>query len=154
MKLTKNFTLEEFVNSETALKHGIENKPTEKDVYRIQILCEKLLQPLRERIGKPVIINSGFRCKELNQLVGGVSNSQHLKGQAADIHIPGMGLKEAFSILQRKFIYDQAILELNKWIHVSYDLWDNRIEALVAYSDNEKIRYKAYSPPESGKRLA
>ena len=145
MNLTKNFTLEEFVESETAKKYSIPNKPTEKEVYRIYILCEKLLQPLRNKLGMPVIINSGFRSKELNKIIGGVKNSQHLMGQAADIHMPGMELKDVFEIIHKEFHYDQLILEMDKWIHVSYDLWRNRFDALVAYNENEKIKYKAYS---------
>ena len=145
MKLTKDFTLEEFTNSESAERNGISNEPAEIEVYRMVILCIRVLQPFRDRIGKPIIIHSGFRCRELNKLIGGVSNSQHLKGEAVDFHIPGMGLKDAYSILQKEFIYDQAILELDKWIHVSYNFWKNRMEALVAYSDSERIKYKKYS---------
>ena len=145
MKLTKNFLLEEFVESETALKIGIENKPAEEDVYRIQILCVNLMQPFRDRIDRPIIITSGFRSKKLNKLIGGSRDSQHLMGEAADFQIPGMELKEAFSILQREFIYDQAILEMDRWIHASYDLWNNRYQALVAYSENEIIKYRSYS---------
>lgn len=145
MKLTENFTLEEFVESETAIKYSIANKPDEVDVYRIYVLCEKLLQPLRNRLGMPVIINSGFRSKELNRKIGGVNNSQHQTGQAADIHIPGMELKQVFEIIHKEFDYDQLILEMDKWIHVSFDLWSNRSEALVAYKAGEVIKYRKYS---------
>lgn len=146
MNLTKDFTLEEFTNSTSAENNDISNVPAEIEVYRMVILCERVFQPLRDRIGKPIIIHSGFRCRKLNKLIGGANNSQHLKGEAADFHIPGMQLKDAYSILQKEFIYDQAILELDKWIHVSYNLWKNRMETLVAYTDNERIKYKKYSP--------
>jgi zinc D-Ala-D-Ala carboxypeptidase len=144
MKLTKNFSLEEFVRSDTAESQGIKNNPSELEVYKITILCVKLLQPLRDKIEKPIIIDSGYRSEKLNKIVGGVEDSQHTLGEAADFHVKGMDLKDAFGLLQRNFVYDQVILELDKWIHVSYNLFNNRKEALVAYSENERIRYEKF----------
>ena len=84
-KISKNFTWEEFVASDTAKKHGIINQITDWDVRdNIIALVENVLQPLRDAYGKPITINSGYRCPALNKAVGGVATSQHTKGQAAD----------------------------------------------------------------------
>lgn len=81
-KLTPHFTLEEL----TTTKTGISNIPHENDINQLRILCRDILEPLRERINLPLIVNSAFRSAAVNLAVGGVSNSQHLIGQAADIH--------------------------------------------------------------------
>ena len=80
IQLTKHFTLSEFTRSEKAQAKGIDNTPSLEAVSNLQYLCQQVLEPLRQWIGKPVVINSGYRCSELNQLVGGVNNSQHMTG--------------------------------------------------------------------------
>ena len=85
MQLTKNFTLEELVHSDTANAKGIDNTPTQEIIDNLKELAENVLQPIRDKWGKPLTVNSGYRCKELNKAVGGVSTSQHQKGKAADI---------------------------------------------------------------------
>ena len=82
INLSPHFTLEEL----TTTKTGISNVPHDNDVNQLRILCRDILEPLREKIGKPIIIDSAFRSAAVNRAVGGVSNSQHLLGQAADIH--------------------------------------------------------------------
>ena len=84
-QLSKNFRLEEFTRSNTAAKHGVDNTPSAKNIEALQYLVDCLLQPLRELYGKPMSVNSGFRCERLNDLVGGAATSQHKKGEAADI---------------------------------------------------------------------
>lgn len=86
MKITKNFTLEELKRSVTARNKNIHNDPGITAEGALRRLCEDILQPLRDRWGQPIIVGSGYRCKELNTLVGGVSNSDHMYGCAADIH--------------------------------------------------------------------
>ena len=81
-KLTPHFSLEEL----TTTKTGISNIPHENDINQLRILCRDILEPLRDKIGKPIIIDSAFRSAAVNRAVGGVSNSQHLLGQAADIY--------------------------------------------------------------------
>ena len=81
-KLTPHFTLEEL----TTTKTGISNIPHENDIDQLRILCRDILEPLRDKIGKPIIIDSAFRSAAVNRAVGGVSNSQHILGQAADIY--------------------------------------------------------------------
>lgn len=85
MQLTKNFTLEELTRSSIALMRGISNQPDSIQIGNLKKLCERLLQPIRDRLGLPIIITSGFRSPILNKAVGGVTNSRHLYGEAADI---------------------------------------------------------------------
>ena len=125
MKLSENFTLEELIRSNTAERMGIENVPKdEKVVENLRSLCLEVLQPLRDYFGAPVHINSGYRCPELNMAVGGVKNSQHCRGEAADIRIvsPKQGREWAAWIVDN-CRFDQMLLERNKsgavWLHVS-----------------------------------
>ena len=138
-RLSEHFALSEFTRSETAERHHIDNSldpATEQGkavTGNLRHICQTILEPLREHTGCPIIISSGYRCPELNRLVGGAANSQHLTGEAVDI-VPGQksedgGLKsrdewltEAFLWLQDNTRFDQLILETNgtsKWIHVS-----------------------------------
>ncbi len=87
MNLTKNFTLKELTKSETAVRHDVDNTPNEEQIESLRLLCEKILQPVRDHYGKPVRINSAFRCAELNRLTGGSATSDHCKGQAVDFEI-------------------------------------------------------------------
>lgn len=128
MKLTENFTLQELIKSQTALRKGINNKPASPDiVVNLQTLCEKVLQPVREHFGKPVTVNSGYRCPKLNKAIGSSSKSQHTKGLAADIEIPGVSNKELAEYIESNLPFDQLILEFyngvdpnSGWVHVSY----------------------------------
>lgn len=132
--LTAHFCLEEFTQSATAAKHGICNEPPIEAISNLQNLCQQVLEPLREHYGKAIHISSGYRCKELNRRVGGVANSQHLKGEAADILLPSVALgREWFRWIRDHCNYDQLLLERNTagqyWIHVSCkrDLSQNRM---------------------------
>ena len=125
MKLSENFTLEELIRSNTAERMGIDNVPKdEKVVENLRSLCLEVLQPLRDYVGAPVHINSGYRCPELNMAVGGVKNSQHCRGEAADIRIvsPKQG-REWAAWIEDNCRFDQMLLEKNKsgavWLHVS-----------------------------------
>ena len=125
MKLSKYFTLEEFIRSNTADRMGIDNVPKdEKVIENLRHLCFEILQPLRDYVGAPVHINSGYRCPELNEAVGGVKNSQHCRGEACDIRIasPKQG-REWAAWIEDNCRFDQMLLERNKngaeWLHVS-----------------------------------
>ena len=125
MKLSENFTLEELIRSNTAERMGIDNVPKdEKVVENLRSLCLEVLQPLRDYVGAPVHINSGYRCPELNMAVGGVKNSQHCRGEAADIRIvsPKQG-REWAAWIEDNCRFNQMLLERNKsgavWLHVS-----------------------------------
>jgi len=120
MRLTEHFTLEEL----TATTYAIKNKPSADEAASLAILAVKVLEPARQQFGRPMIISSGYRCPSLNKKVGGVANSQHMLGQAADIQVsPISGLQDLFNILAT-MEHDQLLFETNsqgkRWIHISY----------------------------------
>ena len=123
MQLTNNFRLSEFTRSDTAKRLGIENECSSvEQVLNLAYLCHMVLQPLRDKFG-PIRITSGYRCPELNHAVGGASNSHHLRGEAADIHLPSVekGL-EYLAFLKTLPAVDELIWERKGnvcWIHVS-----------------------------------
>ena len=121
MRLSQHFTLEEFVYSETAIRKGIDNYPTNEAITNLLMLCRDVLEPAREEYGKAMIISSGYRCEELNKAVGGAKNSAHLKGLAADIVCSEP--RRLFDIIKRQGKFDQLLLEHSgktQWLHVSY----------------------------------
>ena len=130
MKLSKNFTYEELCHSNVAERRGINNRPRTKEeekrvIENLKALCMEVLQPLRDFLGKPVVISSGYRCAELNKAVGGVRNSQHMKGEAADIHVENTEhLLKIMHFIMDETDFDQVIWERNRagtqWVHVSY----------------------------------
>ena len=136
----KHFTIEEFTWSATAERLGIDNQPEhngEQDVYaRIELLVVKLLDPIRDYVAETIYINSGYRSQELNKAVGGVHDSQHRKGQAADIRIgnlTGSLLTDVFWEISYKFDYDQLIYHNRQgFMHISYvSELENRHEVFV-----------------------
>ena len=122
----KYFTIDELSYSAKAEEKGIKNIPNEIEVWHLQNLVEKVLDPVRERFGKPIYVNSGYRNKEVNKLVSNSSTSQHMKGQAADITASKKeDNKKIFDIIVELGVYDQLIWERGdvnfpQWIHVSY----------------------------------
>jgi zinc D-Ala-D-Ala carboxypeptidase len=126
--ITKNFSLQEFEHSDTAIANKLNNKPPLDVINNIILLCENLLQPIRTKIGKKVSINSGYRSSKLNKLVGGSKTSQHMKGQAADIVVEGLTPKQVYDfILKNDFVFDQMILEPT-WVHISFKNKGNRMQ--------------------------
>ena len=126
------FTLKEFVKSNTAARLGINNNPSEDVKKNIELLVEKILDPLREKFGKPIIVTSGYRCKELNKAVGGAAKSQHMSGEAADIRTvedSKSANKELFKlIIELGLPFDQLINEHDyDWVHVSYGKRNRRM---------------------------
>lgn len=121
MNLTKDFTLEELIHSEYADANGIENIPTDKEVYNLTALAQDVLQPIRDILGAAIKVNSGFRCKAVNDGVGSRDVSQHRKGEAADIECPTLGNKALYDAIVEFGKYDQLIDEKNlSWVHVSW----------------------------------
>lgn len=121
----KYFTIAELTKSDTAIKKKINNNPNKEIESNLNQLITNILDPLREAWGNPIIVSSGYRCSALNKAVGGASTSQHLLGQAADIHTKSNSRednKKLFELIKSlKLPYDQLINEYNyKWIHVSY----------------------------------
>ena len=124
-----NFSINELCYSDTAKKYGIKNIPSISECDNLLNLIFYVLQPLRNKLGKPIIINSGYRCKQLNShpLIKGVSNSQHLTGQAADIRVNGCNVNTLINFIKTSGIeYDQCINEFDKWVHISYNKGHNR----------------------------
>ena len=126
------FALKEFVKSNTAARLGINNNPSEDVKKNIELLVEKILDPLREKFGKPIIVTSGYRCKELNKAVGGAAKSQHMSGEAADIRTvedSKSANKELFNlIIELGLPFDQLINEHDyDWVHVSYGKRNRRM---------------------------
>lgn len=117
----KYFTMGELTFSQTAVRRGISNVPSEQHVANLQALCDNILDPLRERLGRPIRISSGYRSPQLNIAVGGSKTSQHCYGEAADIVVPGMSVDEVVrAIVDSGLPYDQLIHEFGQWTHVSY----------------------------------
>lgn len=124
MKITEHFTLQEFERSATAGRLGIDNQVPQSLINSLRVLCRETLEPLREFVGRPVVISSGYRCPRLNAAVGGAPSSQHIRGEAADIRIPSIKEgKEWMRWLMDNTTFDQLIWEHDRsgtyWIHVS-----------------------------------
>ena len=146
MRLTEHFTLGEMCYSATAEAKKIPNIPLKQHITALQNLCERGLEPLCCHLGLPIKVNSGYRCQLLNQMVGGVPTSQHLKGEAADITIPrshrpfGHPTDEQAARLIMRYAeqyadFDQLILEHRGnswWVHIScrIDFRKNRKQVL------------------------
>lgn len=123
--LAEHFTLGEMLRSGKAVRLKIDNTPGEAEVRALRALCQHVLEPLRQRFGR-IIITSGYRSERLNEAVGGVANSQHLRGEAADIHCSSMQqARRYYDYIAQHLDFDQLLLEKRLkngccWIHVSY----------------------------------
>jgi hypothetical protein len=148
MNLTKNFTLSELTKSETALRKGLDNEPTQEIISALQLLAVNVLQPVREHYAKGVKVNSGYRSPEVNASVGGSKTSDHCKGQAADIEIPGVANAELAEYIKDKLQFTQLILEFytqgvpdSGWVHVSYDPSNLKKQVMTAVRQDGKTVY-------------
>jgi len=142
IKLSAGFNLDEFTISQAAERRGYNNKPNEQEIDNLTELCSNVLQPLREIIQVPIVITSGFRSFDVNTIVGGASNSQHLEGKAADFIVPSMILADVFNIVQNQLPFDQLIYEFGKWIHVSWNGQKNRQQAMRSRNVSGKTVYE------------
>jgi zinc D-Ala-D-Ala carboxypeptidase len=126
MNLSPHFTLEEMVKSQTALRLGLDNNPGPEELEAMVDLCEYALEPIRKYWNRPVIVSSAFRAPEVNKAIGSKNTSQHTKGQAADIEIPGIDNLDLYHWIGQSVEFDQLILEFysgepaSGWVHVSY----------------------------------
>lgn len=148
MNLSANFSLHELTKSETALRMGLDNTPGEVEIENLRLLCEKVLQPVRDHFGKSVTVNSGYRSPESNAAVNGSKTSDHCKGQAADIEIPGVPNAELAQWIMENCEYTQLILEFytpgipdSGWCHVSYDPDNLKNQELTATKIAGKTTY-------------
>ena len=148
MNLTKNFTLSEMTKSDTALRLGIDNEPDEQQLSALTVLCEKVLQPVRDYYGMGVKVNSALRTLPVNRAIGSSDNSHHVRGMAADIEIPGIANAELAEWIVENLEFTQVILEFytpgvpdSGWVHVSYVPEDLRKQVLTATKQNGKTVY-------------
>ena len=148
MKLTPNFTLSEMTKSDTALRLDMDNTPNAVQIENLKTLCEKVLQPVRDHFGKGVKVNSGFRHPQVNAAVGGSKTSDHCKGMAADIEIPGVANGDLAQWIVDNLEFRQVILEFytpgvpdSGWVHVSFNPEDNKKQVLTAAKQRGKTVY-------------
>jgi len=166
MKLSKNFSLAEMVASPSATRWGFDEQfnPPEDIIVSLDLLCNDVLQPIRDYLGIGVRVTSGYRCPRLNAKLGGaysiingkpVQTSQHTKGEAADIQCIIKGEKANHLILEaviqlastKNFEFDQLIVEFGteknpSWVHISYKKTGNRNQVLRAYKEGKKTKYR------------
>jgi len=148
MELTRNFTLEELTKSDTAIRKGINNNPNAEQIEKLKVLCEKILQPVRDHFGR-VKVTSGFRSPILCQAIGSSVNSQHARAEAADFEVIGVDNCELADWIHRELEWDQLILEYytpgepnSGWIHCSVTEGTPRKQFLHAFREEGKTKYK------------
>jgi hypothetical protein len=148
MNLSANFTLKELTKSDTATRLNLDNNPDEATIENLKLLCQEVLQPIREHFGKSVTVNSGFRSPESNAAVGGSKTSDHCLGRAADIEIDGIPNPELAQWIMDNLDYTQLILEFytqgqpnSGWVHVSYDPSNLKNQELTAVKVAGKTTY-------------
>lgn len=152
--ISDHVSYEEVVKSKTAIRNGIDNTPNEKQLKNIKLLCEFVIEPLRELAGnRAIFFASFFRCDDLNTIIGGAMNSQHmaLKGAACDIdqdfHENCASNRELFDLIKDNLNFDQLIWEFGDdenpdWVHISFNVKNNRGEILKALkNENGKTQY-------------
>lgn len=144
----EHFTISELSKSDIAKKNGIDNTPDEASKKNLELLVDNILDPLRRKWGKPIVVNCGFRCEELNKLVKGSKTSQHRFGQAADIEDASRDEaenKRLFDLIREmRLPFDQLINEFGySWIHISYSSTLRRGQVLEAKTVGGKIQYTA-----------
>lgn len=146
MNLSKHVTRAEFERSETAIKHGIVNSMNEFEIQRAILLCQNVFEPIREKVGRPIKINSGFRGAALNKRIGGSKTSQHCLGEAMDLDLHD---RDLFEWIIDNVDFDQLIFEAGTedkadWFHISYRKDRNRKQVLRMIKKGGKSTYVPY----------
>ena len=148
MNLSRNFTLQELIKSDTAIRLNIDNNPNGDQIDKLKQLCENVLQPVRDQFGR-VKVTSGFRSPELCRAINSSENSQHAKAEAADFECMGTDNAELADWIYANLEFDQLILEFytpgepnSGWIHCSYTSDKPRKQFLWAYKSEGKTKYK------------
>ena len=149
MKLSKNFSKAELCKSQTATRMGLNNNPTDDQTENLRLLCERVLQPVRDHFNQVVSISSGFRDPILSQKIGSSINSQHCKAEAADFECVGVDNAELADWIHKHLNWDQLIVEYyvpgepnSGWIHCSYISEAPRKQFLHAYKSEGRTKYK------------
>ena len=149
--MSRFFTLAEMTRSDAATRANIPNKPDPTQEANLEALCTSILDPLREAIGVPIKVTSGYRSPDLNALIHGAKSSQHLEGKAADIQAPGKSVLELFqTVIRLGLPFDQVIYEAQSptvvWVHVSHNPGANRGQIMRAEFENGRaVRYPVIS---------
>ena len=107
MRLSKHFTLQELIKSSTAERRGIKNVPERAEIESLRLVCDNILEPVRQHFGVPMVPSSGYRCLELNRAIGSGDSSQHVKGQAVDFEIPGLANQVLANWIMENVAYDR-----------------------------------------------
>jgi len=148
MNLSRNFSLQELIKSDTAIRKGIDNNPNADQIEKLKTLCERVLQPVRDHFGR-VKVTSGFRSPELCAAIGSSVNSQHAKAEACDFEVIGVDNAEVADWIYTNLQTDQLILEFytpgepnSGWVHASYVEFNPRAQYLRAYREDKKTKYK------------
>lgn len=146
--LSPNFALSELTVSETAARQGLNNTPGPAEVTNLERLCKTCLQPLRDKLGQPVVVTSGYRGPAVNAAVGGSTTSAHMYGRAADVHVPGMTNQALMQLIHSMGLpVDQVIEEFGSWVHIGIAdaAKTPRGEYLLARTQNGQTIYLAAS---------
>ena len=147
--ISEHISYKESTNSITAIRRGIDNTPNDEQLANMELIAEKVFEPLREWVGGPIKINSFFRCPDLNKAIGGSRKSQHCQGQAIDIDdtYKVVANSDMYNYIKNNLDFDQLIWEFGddnnpNWVHVSYvSKEDNRNRCLKAYREQGKSKY-------------
>lgn len=143
MKLSENFTLDEMTVSQEAVRAGLKNAPSDRHVAALRALCETVLQPLRDRIKRPIVVSSGYRSVNLNRRIGGSATSQHCKGEAADIMVPGMDTADVVDLIRALHLPFDQVIDEGRWTHISHSgASGNRGEVLMAWRRGGETHYR------------
>jgi zinc D-Ala-D-Ala carboxypeptidase len=131
--ISKHITFNEATKSPTAIRNGIKNEPNAQELSNMKLVAEKCFEPLREWYGKPIKVNSFFRCEKLNTLVKGSKTSQHVEGKAIDMDAGSkQENKKIFEWCKANLVFDQIVNEYDfSWIHISYNASKNRNQILI-----------------------
>lgn len=133
MKISKHISYREATHSQTAIRHNIDNTPGDNELIAMRNVAEACFEPIRQWYGKPLKVNSFYRCPELNTKIGGSKNSQHMKGEAIDIDTESKeDNKKIFEWAKANLKFDQLINEYDySWVHISFTLGNNRNQTLA-----------------------
>ncbi len=148
--ISEHISYKEATRSATAMRLSIENKPNDYELQNMELIAEKVFEPLRKAVNGPIKINSFFRSEDLNKAIGGSSRSQHCQGRAIDLddNYGYMSNNDMYNYIKNNLDFDQLIFEFPDkkgnaaWIHVSYvDADSNRKKCLKAIKENGKTKY-------------
>lgn len=142
MRLTANFDLDEFLVSGTAERMDIDMSPSMDVRDNLRRLCTTLLQPIREGMGAPITISSGYRPPDLNKAIGGSSKSAHQFGRAADFKVVGFTPYDTCIFIRDQGLpFDQLICEFNRWVHIAIADEEPRLQELTAFKEDGQTKY-------------